>query len=80
LSFLEQKLSVLHSLTVPPGNQNAFRHGLAEISQRCALTPDEQAIRDEISTTSRVLAEVIPSHAAWLIAVNRAIDGVMESN
>ena len=28
----------------------------------------------------RVLAEVIASDAAWLVAVNRAIDGVMESN
>lgn len=28
----------------------------------------------------RVLAEVIASDAAWLVAINRAIDGVMESN
>ena len=28
----------------------------------------------------RVLAEVIASDAAWLVAVNRAIDGVVESN
>jgi hypothetical protein len=34
----------------------------------------------QISTAMLVLAEVIASDAAWLIAVNRAIDGVMESN
>src|SRR5215469_7972467 len=35
----------------PPGNQNAFRHGLASISQRRAdgiLNPAEQSIREEI--------------------------------
>jgi hypothetical protein len=35
----------------PPGNQNAFRHGLAGISQRRlngALNHSEQSIRDEI--------------------------------
>ena len=59
-----------------------------------ALTPDEPAIREEIlngliidkggdaqmSTAMRVLPEVIASDAAWLVAMNRAIDGVMESN
>ena len=35
----------------PPGNQNAFRHGLAAVQQRPAngtLTADEQTIREEI--------------------------------
>src|SRR5262249_41986120 len=35
----------------PPGNQNAFRHGLAGISQRRAdgvLSPSEQSVREEI--------------------------------
>jgi hypothetical protein len=35
----------------PPGNQNAFRHGLAGIAQRRtngALNPNEQSIREEI--------------------------------
>jgi hypothetical protein len=35
----------------PPGNQNAFRHGLAGIAQRRSdgvLNPAEQLIREEI--------------------------------
>ena len=35
----------------PPGNQNAFRHGLAGITQRRAdgvLNPTEQSVREEI--------------------------------
>jgi hypothetical protein len=35
----------------PPGNQNAFRHGLAAVHQRRldgALTQEEQSIRTEI--------------------------------
>jgi len=35
----------------PPGNQNAFRHGLAGIAQRRAdgvLNPAEQSVREEI--------------------------------
>jgi len=35
----------------PPGNQNAFRHGLAGNAQRRAdgvLNPEEQSIREEI--------------------------------
>ena len=35
----------------PPGNQNAFRHGLAGISHRranSALNPTEHSVREEI--------------------------------
>jgi hypothetical protein len=32
----------------PPGNQNAFRHGLAGIAQRRADGALEQSIREEI--------------------------------
>jgi 50S ribosomal subunit-associated GTPase HflX len=34
----------------------------------------------QISTATRVLAEVVAADAAWLTAFNRAIDQVMESN
>jgi len=58
------------------------------------LTPDEQSIREEIlaglladkggeaqtSTATKILAEVIASDAAWLVAFNKATDTVMESN
>jgi hypothetical protein len=81
----------------PPGNQNAFRHGLAVIDQRRnngALTPEEQDVRASIlagliedkggetgiSTAMRILAEVIASDAAWLLAFNKASDEVMENN
>jgi hypothetical protein len=42
----------------PPGNQNAFKHGLAGITQRRAngaFTADEQAIREEI--LARLIAD-----------------------
>jgi hypothetical protein len=41
----------LKGISGPPGNQNAFRHGLAGISQRRgngALNSTEQSIREEI--------------------------------
>jgi hypothetical protein len=59
-----------------------------------ALTSDEQSIREEIlagliqdkggeaqiGTATRILAEVIASDAAWLVAFNKATDAVMEKN
>src|SRR5215470_20386393 len=44
-------MSGIRGKSGPPGNQNAFRHGLAGIAQRRAdgvLSPAEQSIREEI--------------------------------
>jgi hypothetical protein len=81
----------------PPGNQNAFRHGLAAVHNRRAegaLTEDEQNIRTEIlagliadsggeaqiSTATRILAEIISSDVALLVTFNQAIEGVIKNN
>ena len=81
----------------PPGNQNAFRHGLAAIEKRQdagLLAPLDESIRqlimdglisdkggdDQISTATRILAEVIASDATWLMVFNRAIDRIIANN
>jgi hypothetical protein len=73
----------------PPGNMNAFKHGLAAIQKRreeSLNTEHEESVRqqilegliadkggdDQISTATRILAEVIASDASWLMAFNSA--------
>jgi hypothetical protein len=46
-------MSGIRGRSGPPGNQNAFRHGLAGIALRRAdgvLNPAEQSVREEILT------------------------------
>gem|GEM_PF-826957 len=81
----------------PPGNQNAFKHGLAAIQKRreeSIPTEYEESIRqqilegliadkggdDQVSTATRILAEVIASDAAWLMVFNGAIDHIIQNN
>jgi hypothetical protein len=71
----------------PPGNMNAFKHGLAAIQKRReeSLTSEhEENVRQQIlddliadkggdqqvSTATRILAEVIASDAAWPVVFN----------
>src|SRR5262249_2428746 len=80
----------------PPGNMNAFKHGLASIQKRReegVSTQHEENVRqqilegliadkggdDQISTATRILAEVIASDASWLMAFNSATDHVIQS-
>jgi hypothetical protein len=81
----------------PPGNMNAFKHGLAAIQKRREEdipAQHEENVRqqilegliadkggdDQISTATRILAEVIASDASWLMAFNSAIDHVIQNN
>src|SRR5262247_305872 len=81
----------------PPGNMNAFKHGLASLEKRReegVSTQHEENVRqqilegmiadkggdDQVSTATRILAEVIASDASWLMAFNNAIDHVIQSN
>src|SRR5262245_58617676 len=81
----------------PPGNMNAFKHGLASIQKRReegVPTQHEENVRqqilegliadkggdEQVSTATRILAEVIASDASWLMAFNSAIDYVIQSN
>jgi hypothetical protein len=81
----------------PPGNMNAFKHGLAAIQKRreeSVTTEYEEGVRqqildgliadkgggEQISTATRILAEVIASDAAWLMVFNGAIDHIIQNN
>ena len=81
----------------PPGNMNAFKHGLAAIQKRreeSVITEDEESVRqqildglisdkggdEQVSTATRILAEVLASDAAWLVVFNGAIDHIIQSN
>jgi hypothetical protein len=74
----------------PPGNMNAFKHGLASVQKQReegVPTEHEESVRqqilnglisdkggDEQISTTRILAEVIASDASWLMVFNGAIN------
>ena len=87
----------IKSRSGPPGNMNAFKHGLAAIQKRReegVPTDHEETVRqqildglisdkagdEQISTATRILAEVIASDASWLMVFNGAIDHIIQNN
>src|SRR5262249_29779953 len=93
----QNEMAGLKGKSGPPGNMNAFKHGLAAIQKRreeSVITEHEESVRQQIldgliadkggdqqlSTATRILAEVIASDAAWLMVFNGAIDHIIQNN
>jgi hypothetical protein len=93
----QNEMAGLKGKSGPPGNMNAFKHGLVAIQKRReegVPTQHEETVRqrilegliadkgrdDQISTATRILAEVIASDASWLMAFSSAIDHVIQNN
>jgi hypothetical protein len=93
----QNEMAGLKGKSGPPGNMNAFKHGLAAIQKRreeTVTTEHEESVRQQIldgliadkgghqqiSTATRILAEVIASDAAWLMVFNGAIDHIIQNN
>jgi hypothetical protein len=93
----QNEMAGLKGKSGPPGNMNAFKHGLAAIQKRreeSIITEHEESVRqqildgliadkggdDQVSTATRILAEVIASDAAWLMVFNGAIDHIIQNN
>jgi len=77
----------------PPGNMNAFKHGLAAIQKRQkeSVLPSRRRLSGsrflkadigggQVSTATKILAEVIASDAAWLMVFNSAIEHIIQNN
>src|SRR5262245_14161369 len=93
----QNEMAGLKGKSGPPGNMNAFKHGLAAIQKRreeSISTEHEESIRQQIlngliadkggdqqiSTATRILAEVIANDAAWLMVFNGAIDHIIQNH
>src|SRR5262249_9687544 len=92
----QNEMAGLKGKSGPRGNMNAFKHGLAAIQKRrgeSITTEYEEGVRQQILdglvadkggnqqvSTTRILAEVIASDAAWLMVFNGAIDHIIQNN
>src|SRR5215475_6390695 len=92
----QNEMAGLKGKSEPPGNMNAFKHGLAAIQKHrgeSITTEYEEGVRQQILdgliadkggnqqvSTTRISAEVIASDAAWLMVFNGAIDHIIQNN